>query len=323
MQEVFVTEFKPNTASDRNMLQMYQLIERARRELLEAQENAKRDNIVAKSYAEQGEIQNLAPSILALQHSPVGKVLIERDAGLRELMVSAGINPGVNVTMQDPMAQEALGQPPATGYLNLPRPAPLLPPEQLPHQQYTTGAIGSLGSTPLPPPEQTFEESSTPVDEARQRMELSTLEQAGFRAGGRGQVVPIYDDAGRPIEGTKEWVLQVSTRRSNGYLMIVFHFLALPLLFALATRPVIETIVAHRQRSGDVMVSMKQVPQWLLWELPSVIALLFTIVCSMIPDPMTSFSVGGVVGLLVGLVAGFLLDQARPVKTEMLQSSLR
>jgi hypothetical protein len=61
VEDAFVTNFRPNTANDRNMLQLYQLVERARRELVEAQANAQRDGIVARSYAEQGDILKVAP----------------------------------------------------------------------------------------------------------------------------------------------------------------------------------------------------------------------------------------------------------------------
>src|SRR5436853_2908216 len=56
-----------------------------------------------------------------------------------------------------------------------------------------------------------------------QELELSELGNAGFQVAGRGQVVPAYDNAGRPIPRTKEWVLQVLSRHPTGYLTMVFH----------------------------------------------------------------------------------------------------
>ena len=222
VEDVFVTNFNPSTVNDRNVLAMYQMIERGKRELIEAQANAKRDSVVAQSFAEQGQTLNIAPSILALQNSPVGKTLIERDADLQKLMVASGLNPGVNVQpLQDSTAQLGSGQPASVGYLNPPRPAlpGQLQPEQVSGQLYTADFFNQTASST---PSSTHT-SGHPVDEARQNAEISALEQGGFIVAGKGQVVPLYDNAGQPIPGTKEWVLQVSIRRSAGYLMMVFH----------------------------------------------------------------------------------------------------
>jgi hypothetical protein len=229
--DVFVTDFKPNTVHDRTVLSMYQLIERGKRELVEAQSNAKRDTVVAESFARQGAILDLPPSILALQDSPVGRALIEHDADLRRLMVATGINPSINVQpLQDTMGQLGSGQTSSFGYLNPPRPpvAGQLPAESESSRQ-VTGQIFPAEQAGLTQPfssptQETFQNTgNSPIDAARQELELSELERAGFQAAGRGQVVPAYDDAGRPVAGSKGWELQVTQRRSSGYLAMMFH----------------------------------------------------------------------------------------------------
>ncbi len=226
VEDVFVTDFKPSTIHDRNVLSMYQLIERSKRELVEAQSNAKRDTVVAESFARQGEVLNIAPSILALQDSPVGRALIEHDADLRRLMVATGINPSINVQpLQDTVGQLGSGQTSSFGYLNPPRPpaAGQLPAGSASSQQ-VTGQIFPAEQPFSSPSQDTFQNTGNfPVDAARQELELSELERAGFQAAGRGQVVPAYDDAGRPVAGSKGWELQVTQRRSSGYLAMMFH----------------------------------------------------------------------------------------------------
>jgi hypothetical protein len=228
--DVFVTDFKPNTVQDRTVLSMYQLIERSKRELVEAQSNAKRDTVVAESFARQGEILNLPPSILALQDSPIGRALIDRDADLRKLMVATGINPSINVNvqpLQDTTGQLGSGQTSSLGYLNPPRsPAAGQLPPGFTSPQEVTGQIYPAEkpfSTPAQAQETAQNSGGPPVDAARQELELSELERAGFQTAGRGQVVPVYDDAGRPVPGSKEWALQVTQRRSTGYLTMMFH----------------------------------------------------------------------------------------------------
>ena len=228
--DVFVTDFKPSTVQDRTVLSMYQLIERGKRELVEAQSNAKRDTVVAESFARQGAILDLAPSILALQDSPIGRVLIDRDADLRKLMVATGLNPSMNVNiqpLQETTGQLGSGQASSPGYLNSPRQpvAGQLPPGFISPQQ-VTGQIYPADSS-LSSSAQVQDTAqlggSSPVDAARQELELAELEREGFKTAGRGQVVPSYDDAGRPVSGSKEWVLQVTQRRRTGYLTIMFH----------------------------------------------------------------------------------------------------
>lgn len=227
--DVFVTDFKPNTVQDRTVLSMYQLIERSKRELVEAQSNARRDTVVAESFARQGEILNLPPSILALQDSPIGRALIDRDADLRKLMVATGINPSINVNiqpLQDTTGQLGSGQTSSLGYLNPPRPQVAGQLSSGFAAQQVTGQIYPA-SQPFPAPQQTQDtgqySGGSPVDAARQELELAELERAGFQVAGRGQLVPAYDDAGQPVPGSKEWMLQVTLRRSTGYLTMMFH----------------------------------------------------------------------------------------------------
>lgn len=226
VEDVFVTDIHPNTAADRNVLSSFQMVERLKRELIEAQENSKRDRVHADSFREQGEILNIAPSILALQNSPVGKALIDRDANLRELMVTAGLNPGINVRpIQDEAGQLSSGQSPTLGYLNPPRPTPT--PQNQATAQEVTGQLyrsetfysepASSGALPL------MDTGEQPVDDARQNLELDAIQRAGFQVAGRGKAEPTYDASGRPVEGSKEWILQVSVRRPTDMIVIIFH----------------------------------------------------------------------------------------------------
>ncbi|HLZ59154.1 MAG TPA: SPFH domain-containing protein [Ktedonosporobacter sp.] len=226
VEEVFVTEFKPSTVSDRNVLQMYQLIERARRELIEAQANAQRDGVVARSYAEQGATLNIAPSILALQNSPVGKALIDRDAELQGLMVQAGLHPGSNyMIQQQPVDLQAVNQAPVVGYLRQPQTTTPLAAASgsLASAPEITGNLSKLGDNSGPLPASPFMADEPLIDPSRQNSELAALQQAGFIPAGSGKVSPRYDEQGRPVEGSKEWVLQVTWQRPSGFLTIIFY----------------------------------------------------------------------------------------------------
>jgi hypothetical protein len=118
VEDVFVTAVEANEEHDRLMLEMYKLVERARRELLEAQANRQRDREIMHGYIDQGHILNIAPSILALQDSVIGKELIERDAELRKLMLAVGLDPSINVqTRQNIQQQPGSGSNPSIGYL--------------------------------------------------------------------------------------------------------------------------------------------------------------------------------------------------------------
>lgn len=253
--EVFVTEFKPSAANDRNLLAMYQAVERGRRELIEAQAKAQSDQVAADSYAAQGNALSISPAILALQASPVGRALIERDADLRKLMIANGLAPAVNVNpLYDPLQQVGGGQTSSMSYLNPPRLAPggMNPPNQvtgylaqsgpLPQQAsgslYPTGPFPTGAAAASPQANSYFTPTtslasgmvttppvsgeSSPVDSARQRAEVEALTDAGFIVV-EGKVAPMYDDTGAPIPGTSEWVLQVYFKTSNGHLIMVFH----------------------------------------------------------------------------------------------------
>lgn len=234
VEEVYVTKVEPNSVQDRNMMAMYQQVERVRRELEEARANKQRDNVVAESFAEQGRTLEISPAILALQNSPIGKELLERDADLRKMMVAAGLNPGVSVQpLRDPQGQMG-GPPAAAGYLNPPRPAQQ---QQLPSG--TTGqmafgntgqgafASGSLtdmgwqsGQASVVPPAPS---SGSAIDTERQDRELAALQDAGFQPAGRGQLSPMFDGRGQPIPGSMEWSLEVYVQRINGFITVLFY----------------------------------------------------------------------------------------------------
>jgi hypothetical protein len=238
VEEVYVTKFE---LQDRHMESMYQQVARVRRELVEAQANRQRDSEVAQSFAEQGSVLNIAPSILALQDSPIGKELIARDADLRRMMVAAGLNPGVSVQpLRDPQMQINAGPPPPAGYLNQPQSAPAFPAGMtspvsgsLAFNMNTQGTTGAMSfntnaqstsgnwSGPLTPPPSTA--SSPLVDNERQDQEIAALQMAGFQCAGRGQHSPLFDGSGQPIPGSMEWVLEVYVQRINGFITIVFH----------------------------------------------------------------------------------------------------
>jgi hypothetical protein len=243
VEEVYVTKFD---LQDRQMSAMYQQVARVRRELTEAQANHQRDGVVAQSFAEQGNILNIAPSILALQDSPIGKELIARDADLRKMMVAAGLNPGVSVQpLRDPQMQINAGSPQPAGYLNAPQqPAPQFPSGTTgpisgsmafnpnPNFQGSTGsmAFNSIAQSttgnwngPLAQPAPPVTVSGSLVDTERQDQEITALQTAGFQCAGRGQHSPLFDGSGQPIPGSMEWVLEVYVQRINGFITIVFH----------------------------------------------------------------------------------------------------
>lgn len=253
IEDVFITSIQPNTRYDRNMLEMYQQVERARRELLEAKDHSKRDKIVAESYAEQGGIMNISPALLALQNSPIGKALIERDAELKKLAVAAGLNPGVNIqAIPDPQRQA--GGDPSIGYLQPARDMRQLPPSSsapanfstpdaisgslsFPNSNTNSGAFSfpnpnsNLGASSFPdagaftpqPAPPVFADAEIPIEQARQEQEIAELENAGFQCAGKGQFNPVYEN-GQPVPGSKTWILEVyASRPDGGYLTLVFH----------------------------------------------------------------------------------------------------
>ena len=236
IEDIYITNIEPNTRHDRNMLDMYQQVENARRELFEARDNKKRDKIVAESYADQGGIMNISPAILALQNSPIGKALIERDADLKKLMVAAGLNPGVNV-QAIPDTQSQIGGGQSIGYLQAARRPEQLPPANgQPPDFSSTGAISgtlspasdqytaspfSRSAMQTPPP--VSPKTEVPIDPVRQEQELAELTDAGFMCAGKGQFTPDFDANGQPIPGSKTWIIEVYASRAHSYLTLVFH----------------------------------------------------------------------------------------------------
>ena len=227
VEEVYVTSVEPNSLQDRNMMTMYQQVERVRRELAEAQANRQRDAENARSFADQGAILNIAPSILALQNSPIGKELLTRDADLRKMMVAAGLNPGVSVQpIRDPQAQ--VGSAPTAGYLNLPpqqNTGPIGTTNTFPHA-VSGSLVGSGGqSSPTwpntPPPPAASAADVSALDPSLQDRELGELQTAGFQCAGRGQFVPTYDSNGQPKPGTTEWVIEAYIQRINGFITVI------------------------------------------------------------------------------------------------------
>ncbi len=231
VEDVFVTDFKPNKTHDDNVLKMYQLIEVGKRDLVLAESEARWGNVVAESFAKQGETLNIPPSILALQNSPVGRALIEHDAELRRLMIATGINPSISVhQLQDTMGQPESRQTSSLGYLHPLRPpvAGQLPngptsPLQVTGQIFPANQSGATQPFSLSTQDTLKDTDDSYVDAARQELELTELERAGFQVAGRGQPVPTYDDAGKPVLGSKAWELTVLQRRATGYLAMMFH----------------------------------------------------------------------------------------------------
>lgn len=226
VEDVFITKVEPNSITDRTMLAMYQQVERARRELAEAQANRQRDKEVAQSFADQGSIMDISPAILALQNSSIGKELIQHDAHLREMMIGVGLNPGVSITPIRDFQQHPGGPSQGGGYLNPPRPNPNTnssPSGVLGQTGYTSGPTSfDSQSGPIPSsPFNTIPGSAQPVDSARQDQELAALNAAGYFC--TGKLIPTFDSLGQPVPGSMEWVLEVYIQRVNGYLTIVFH----------------------------------------------------------------------------------------------------
>jgi regulator of protease activity HflC (stomatin/prohibitin superfamily) len=147
VEDVFVTAVEANEEHDRLMLEMYKLVERARRELLEAQANRQRDREIMHGYIDQGHILNIAPSILALQDSAIGKELIERDAELRKLMLAVGLDPSINIQPRQNIQQQlGQGSPSSIGYL----------------QPFNSGGQLPAGTTPHPNTSQPLSPGYTP-----------------------------------------------------------------------------------------------------------------------------------------------------------------
>jgi hypothetical protein len=146
-------------------------------------------------------------------------------------MVATGINPSISVQQQqDTMGQSESRQTSSLGYLNPPR---LPVAGQLPNGPISAQEVtGQIFPVDLPGATHPFSSSTQDtlkdiddsfIDAARQELELTELERAGFQVAGRGQPVPTYDDAGQPVPGSKTWELTVLQRRATGYLAMMFH----------------------------------------------------------------------------------------------------
>lgn len=233
VEEVFVTSVEPDSLVDRNRIAMYQLVERAKRELVEAQGNKDRHQVVAEDFEKQGSILNIAPSILALQNSPIGKELIARDASLREMMLAAGLNPSISLhPIRDSQSAFGAGGSPGA-YLNPPNPS--RPVSQTPYGEAGANPSSTVSGELQWTGRQSRQFSSSPpsaspsmteraaIDPARQDQELAALQSARFQYAGRGQLSPTYDSNGHPIAGSMEWTLEVYIERINGYITVVFH----------------------------------------------------------------------------------------------------
>jgi hypothetical protein len=242
VEEVFIIKFQPNSHKDRATLRMYELVEQARRELVVVRAQAQRQGIEAQSYAEQGRVINISPSILALRDHPVGKVLIEHDAELRGLMLYAGIAPGGDMAYTTHPSGQLAG--PGSGiYLNPPlNNSPISSGSSFTGglTNQVTGQIWSPSDQPTGPTGQNSWQSTSPldpsspssplldvptlpVDPTRQQSEIAQLQGAGFMVAGKGNVSPRYDEQGSPIANSSEWMLQVSLERSSGPLVMIFH----------------------------------------------------------------------------------------------------
>jgi hypothetical protein len=257
IKEIFVVKIEPNSTYDRQVLEMYRLIERGKRELTEAVDAQKRDAVTARSFAEQGEILGIAPSILKLQDSPIGQALIEQDAELRKLQIAAGLNPGISIQpLQENPDPFANPQPATNVYLNPPAPPrPQIAPASNafaqpagptsgplpPYGHEITGSLATTGNpgrqnpgTPLPgtqsstmpfpgqqQPASAFPNTPPPFLPASEEPAVDetrqTLELAELEKAG-------FNAAGRGqiVAATNEWTLMVYKRRPNGILTIAF-----------------------------------------------------------------------------------------------------
>ncbi|GCF07724.1 SPFH domain-containing protein [Dictyobacter arantiisoli] len=261
VEEVFVREFKPNTAHDRNMMANYQLVERVRREVAEAEAKEQGAVKTAASLRAQGELLNIAPSILALKDTPIGIELLKHDASLRNMAFAAGLNPGVNIQpIRDTTGQLTSGQTGQIGYLNPPsadpRGIPAPPPgasgplynsaqPQVSGQLYDNTTLSN--TSPFSPPSSGSPSGAPasggePVESARRARELEALQQQGFIPVGVGKVEPLRDQNGNPT--TREWVLMVQSPRADGFPLIVFHC---PVLY-----PTVAPTVQVRQATGSL-----------------------------------------------------------------------
>lgn len=193
------------------MARMFQLVEQGKRELQ-----------AASTARQQGSLLKLAPSILLLRDHEIGRLLIERDADLRKLMIAAGIYPAV----QQPIVPGHLPtgaldhqyiQPPDTP-MQLPASVPgavlLSPPPQSP-------AGPGVRIIPEEPAVSQPHLTESPFTAQRKAAELERLRQDGFTNGSWGSQAVLYGADGRPDR--VEWTLDVYVRQTTGYLTFQFR----------------------------------------------------------------------------------------------------
>lgn len=91
-------------------------------------------------------------------------------------------------------------------------------------------------------------------------------------------------------------------------------FLAVPLLFILATTAILSTAVTHIQRAGNTRTYIEHVAPWVRWGIPAGIGVAVALVCMLIANAGTSFLLGGLIGGIAGFALGFSLDEAKPLR---------
>ncbi|HYU77246.1 MAG TPA: hypothetical protein VEL31_31650 [Ktedonobacteraceae bacterium] len=248
IERVFVDSFASSDEHDTEVLKLYQLTETVKRELE-----------TAISLGKQGELLDIAPSILALQNNEIGRELIRHDARLREMMIAVGMRPGGMLPIPGTHIVESTQH---FGYLSPPpshsRQLPPVPPNPFsgPWNGGNTGPFsGPLPRTspdgdiaqfsgplpwtpptspdlgrPQPPPytpgpsEPSDPLYSTPSNTSamrqRQEMDKEKLRLAGFDTNGWGPL-GTFDSMGN--SGNIKWSLTVTIQRENGYLVILFQ----------------------------------------------------------------------------------------------------
>jgi hypothetical protein len=213
----------PDDQYSQEMARMFQLVEQGKRELQ-----------AARSVKQQGNILKLAPSILLLKEHEIGRLLIERDADLRKLMIAAGIYPALQQPIVPGLSQTETLNPPF--YIQPPQTLPpALPPGQV---------AGDVVQTPLSvdtisPGVQVFADEPTapvpsssadlerrhnlidsPFTDRRKEAELEQLRLAGFKNGNWGSQVVRFGVDDQPER--VEWTLDVYVRLTTGYLTLQF-----------------------------------------------------------------------------------------------------
>ncbi len=261
VENLFVTNFAPDSVHDATVLKNFLLVERLRRERMEAQSKTEIDAERARSYVQQGRLTGISPSVLILQElqdSPMGRALIEQDSELRKLQI--GISGGVSTNPYGPAANQPpqIGGPQfdnnylpspqqnQSGYLGNPS-SGSFPPNFAPSSNsqplsgpFSNGSNTSpFGAGPIPNsrpamdagmgsgqpsgpmPFADFGPAEEPVAPERRMQELQALRQAGLEPADK--IEPQYDQQGRAIPGSREWVVQVYIPRGNDFLTIIFY----------------------------------------------------------------------------------------------------